>query len=237
MKKIERERLMKQMDEMAKTLGIPPLPRLHLGFLVEKNGRILHEHDEIGHSWTRNAWNFLFGVMTSCSGSGSSGFGAGYMTGKQSSGTIDYYEIKGSGVEDGTGCRATAAGDGKMGIVLGTDDTVFDADQTTLAGPILNGETPGTMSYNPMTWPTLSYDAGTYTWTADHQRIYNNNSGDSIIVKEVGLIFRACVFGNYLTRYYLFARDVLASPVTVVNGAQLTVTYSISMNFSAIDAA
>jgi hypothetical protein len=60
----------------------------------------------------------------------------------------------------------------------------------------------------------------------------NNNSGGSITVKEVGLMY---VGNTYNNDYHLVERSVLSPTVAVANAAQLTVTYEISMDFSAID--
>jgi hypothetical protein len=58
----------------------------------------------------------------------------------------------------------------------------------------------------------------------------------SITVKEVGLAGVVAMFTSAQTNdYMLMERSVLSPTVPVPNGAQLTVTYSISMDFSAID--
>ena len=58
-------------------------------------------------------------------------------------------------------------------------------------------------------------------------KIFNNNSGAEITVSEVGLA------GYESGQSMLMCRDVLASPVTVPNAGQLTVTYTIEMTFPA----
>jgi hypothetical protein len=55
-----------------------------------------------------------------------------------------------------------------------------------------------------------------------HKRVFNNNSGGTITVNEVGLVFSS--YGSYI----LMSRDILDVPAVVLNGAQLTVTVSIT---------
>jgi hypothetical protein len=68
----------------------------------------------------------------------------------------------------------------------------------------------------------VAYTSATKTWVATLIRVFNNNSGASIVVAEAGLL------GSGST---LLSRDVLGSTVTVANGGQLTVTYTISRAF------
>ena len=43
------------------------LPDLWLKFCVrDRFGDIIHQHEEKGHSWTRNAYNFYFGLVAGC---------------------------------------------------------------------------------------------------------------------------------------------------------------------------
>lgn len=236
---IERKKLWAQMDDTARKLGVMSLPRLHVGMLVEKDGIVLTNQREEGHSWTRNMWNAIFGVHTHCGGS-SATFGAGYISSKSTAGTVKgatgtpanffYTKIITPDVDYGFCYSGVASG---RGIVVGTDDTAFDIDDYKLGAPIDHGNSAGQLSYVGMDKPSLDYTAN--VWTASLVRLFNNNSGDTVTVKEVGIISRSVLFSNSVD-FFLLARDVLVSPVDVVNGAQLTVTYEISMDFSSIDA-
>ncbi len=73
------------------------------------------------------------------------------------------------------------------------------------------------------------YDFVTKTLSVTHVRVFNNNSGSSITVTEVGLYGRSTQAGTTC----MVARDLLVSPVTVINAAQLTVTVITSMVFPA----
>lgn len=236
---IERKKLWAQMDDTARKLGVMTMPKLHIGMLVEKDGIVLTNQREEGHSWTRNMWNAIFGTHTHCGGS-SATFGAGYISSKRTTGNVAggtgysvnlfFTELK-TPLADYGFCSSTA--DSSRGIVVGTDDTAFDIDDYALGAIIAHGNGAGQLSYVGMDKPSLDYTAK--VWTASLVRLFNNNSGDTITVKEVGIISRSALFNNSPYDYFLLARDVLGSPVAVANGAQLTVTYEISMDFTSID--
>jgi hypothetical protein len=85
-----------------------------------------------------------------------------------------------------------------------------------------------------MTAPVNVYTSGTKTWENTIIRIFNNNSGGVIVIKEAGLYWSGYLFDTSIG-YHMHERSVLSPTVAVANGAQLTVTYAISMDFSAID--
>ena len=92
------------------------------------------------------------------------------------------------------------------------------------------------MNYqDPVNSSAPTYTAGTKTWSNAVSRSMINNSTGTIIVKEVGLNtshWRAASGAGYI---YMMERSVLSPAVDVAAGATLTVTYTISMSFSAID--
>jgi len=214
----ERKKLWGQLDDAARKLGVMTLPRLHIGMLVEKDGIVLTNQREEGHSWLRNGWNVFFAVMSGCRGNGSGSLGAGNMNCRTSYSLVS--SIYG-GVEY---CKAPT-------IYTGTSDTAFSVDQYQLVAVIGDGNGAGQLAHQSVSYQ-LAYDAT--EWTHTISRIFNNNSGDTIIIKEIGLSYSVNVFESGGVTAYL-ARDVLGSPVVVANGAQLTVTYEISMDFSSID--
>jgi hypothetical protein len=221
-------------------LGVLSPPEIHIGFQVhDKDGVLVFDDKQRGHSWTRNFYNFLYGILTRAPGGNSDNFGAGYMSGKQVGGTIDYSPYL-SCASDSNNAVFTegivdVATDNACGIVIGTGDTAFSVDHYTLGTIIAHGASSGQMAYAAMAGASSAYTSGTKTWKATLARIFNNNSGGSITVKETGLYAVFCMYANNLTRYYMVERSVLDPTVPVANGAQLTVTYEISMDFSAID--
>lgn len=216
---VERKKLWGRLGKASGQLGLPILPTFMVGIRVEKEGVVLHECREEGHSWTRNAWNAFFASMTNCVSDGSGDFGSGHMTVKRNSGTLN----------QGGYCSVP----GDLVIITGTGDASFSVEDYWLAAEITDGSGAGQLSHQSMVYETPTYDTG--VWSREISRVFVNNSGGAIVVKEVGLYESATIFYSGTKYTFLFARDVLTSPVTVPAAALLTVTYELSMDFSSID--
>jgi len=144
--------------------------------------------------------------------------------------------VAGRGQYNPTGMGITnGSPDASFGIVVGTGDTAFSVEQYALASLIAHGNAASQFAYQPMATPSVAYNAGTKVWKASHTRIFNNNSGGSITVKEVGLYALGYLFTGAVDSVSMDERSVLSPTVPVPNAAQLTVTYEISKDFSAID--
>lgn len=218
-------------------LGVPTPPEIMIGLQVhDKNGILIFDDKQRGHSWTRNFYNLLFGLCGSGKGGGSNNFGAGYMSTKNSAAAIRYSTSYGIALGNySVGLFSNNAADDAYGILVGTGNTAFSAEQYGLITKITNGNTSGKMAHNIMALSVPSYVAGTKTWKNTASRIFNNNSGDSITVKEVGIQSYVAAGYDGNNAYFFLERSVLNPEVPVANGAQLTVTYEISMSFAAID--
>lgn len=216
-----------QLRALCIKLKVPAPPEIMIGLKVhDRNGVLIFDDTQRGHSWTRNFYNWLFGTIGNTANTSAS-WGAGYMNLKGVGGTI--YEV----IEGNYPWR-TFPGEAVVadyGIILGTDDTAESTELFALGAIIPQGTGSGQFSYAAESTPTPSYNGGTTTWKTTRSRIANNNSAGSITVKEVGLASRQYA----LARYCLIERTVLAPTVAVAVGAQLTVTYEISMDFAAID--
>lgn len=206
------------------------MPKLHIHTRVEKNGIILSERHQVGHSWVRNAYNvynllmldslpttYLFVRTTG------GAFLTAYMPTRQ-----DYYGFPGGGYY----CTTTTE---DYGIVIGTGTTAFDLDDFRLDTIIASGNTAGKLYYQAQVAPVTTYSGDPdFTENILHKRVYNNNSGGTITVNEVGLVF----YVQNNPYYVLMSRDVLDVPAVVLNGAQLTVTVSITTkDFASTDPA
>jgi hypothetical protein len=209
---------------MCQELKVPAPPEIMIGLKVhDRNGLLIFDDVQRGHSWNRNLWNRIYGKGTDAIYTNSA-FQAGNMSACRTNGSIEYtYQFLGT-------VPLFSAGAGVLtGIVLGTGDTAFSINQYCLVTPIAHGNGATQMAHSASTPVLTTYNGGTKTWTSSSYRIFNNNSGSSITVKEVGLV------GTYGGYDFMFERSVLDPTVPVANGAQLTVTYEISMDFSAID--
>jgi len=214
----EEEKKFAELRDKCKDLKVPPPPDVHIGFQVHKDGKLIFDDKQRGHSWTRNFYNFRAGIGTNGTLSGS--FGVGSLIGKNISGNNN------SNLLYITEITAGVVG-ALRGIVVGTGDTAWSMEQYALVAPIANGTGSGKLTYQASGYDSKSY--ASKIWTMTSKRIINNNSGGSITIKEVGL------YSDYGCNTFLTERSVLAPVVPVANSAQLTVTYEISMDFSSID--
>jgi hypothetical protein len=107
------------------------------------------------------------------------------------------------------------AGQDATGIVVGTGNAAVTLTDYKLATKILTGSTSGKLAYQAQGVGVTSV-VGQVT-TTRFTRSFINSSGGSIIVSEVGMQ------GFCYDNYYLMCRDVVTSPVTVINGDTLNV--------------
>ena len=123
---------------------------------------------------------------------------------------IDYYTLR---------CTANAADD-SYGIVVGLDNTAVDIEDYVLASKCANGAGVDEFNYGGPVGFNISSDATSNSVIAT--RTFANNSGNDIVVKEIGLIV------SNLAGYFLILRDIIANPgLTVVTTEELTVNYKI----------
>lgn len=211
-------------------LGLPTLPDLHIGVKVEdKNGKVLTDFYEQGHSWNRNAWNLFTQAMLfansnmAASNTGETSFRKGSLIVRSSNGGFNA-NTNVSGINSS---RIGSITDASSGIIVGNSAEPFHGEDFCLWSQCIDGTATNRLSHQGQVAPSATYDPVTSTYSVTLSRVFNNNSPATIILNEVG----------WSTASYLFSRDVLSSPVTIPVGGQLTVTISCtSTSFSAIDA-
>jgi hypothetical protein len=222
-------------------LGVPVTECFLQMDVVMPNGEVLHSHKQRSHSWVRNAYNALACCLLGINASDTT-FGAGFINGKNTSGGVNHFAATGEvaiaqqnndveGSDMGyRGALASAA----FGIVVGISDDAESFEDYQLHSLCANGTGTNQLNHIEGNAPVKTYDAGTKTYSAAHSRYYNNNSGADIVLKETGLICSGSQNGDwYGVHPKLECRDVLISPVTVPNGGQLKVTYTISLVYPA----
>jgi len=219
---IKEEAKFDELKGMFRDLKLPPPPDIFISFQVHKDGKLIFDNKQRGHSWTRNFYNYKCLVGTNAKNS-NTGFGAGHMSDKNIAGVYSG-EIAYLG-----GALTTGAIAATKGIVVGTSDVAFNIEQYALGALIAHGTGSGQLVYQASAFDSKAY--ASKVWTATSKRIFNNNSGGDITVKEVGLYAIYSWDGST----YLLERSVLDPTVLVPNTAQLTATYEISMDFSSID--
>lgn len=209
-------------------MHVPTPPIIFVECKVEPvdGGEPILVHKEKCNSWNRIYYNYMFcqGAGVECNILGNT-FGAGYLAGKATSGTV---------YSTATICYLSSiiGGSGILyyGIALGTGNTAESFEDYVLATPIANGTGAGQMSYAAMTAQVPSYNAGTKKWTSTLVRVINNNSAGAISVAETA-IYAYVQYNSVHT--HMIDRTVLASPVNVPAAYKITVTYTIEMTFPA----
>jgi hypothetical protein len=227
------ERELELLRRECRRLKVLSPPQILIRLEKFRDGEKIFDDVQRGHSWTRNYYNFAFGCLAFGNGGNSNNFGVGYMSGKRTSGTIDYSGIYPAysqyGVTNYTALSAT------YGVVVGSDDTAFDEDQYALISIIANGTSAGNLLYGAMPYyPDANYDAGTDKWTSRLNRTFHNQSGGNVTVKETGLYLSGVLFSSS-AQTYMVERTVLSPSIVVADLEILRVTYDISVDFSAID--
>ncbi|MFC1874644.1 hypothetical protein ACFLY3_00595 [Chloroflexota bacterium] len=228
------ERRYRKLKRLGQELHVP-IPETFLKLEVrDKDGRVIKRQSQRCHSFGRNVYNYIFShlVARNCP---DVDFGAGHMSMRATSGTIRHANY-GAGIIaqmnfEGNGPNAGAGVDDR-GILVGSGTNPESFEGYFLQTQIDNGTGAGQLSHVASETPVYSYDAGTKTWTAELKRYFNNNSGGSIGVNELALVY-------YLERVVgtadkvLWSRDRLSSTVTIPNTGQLRVTYTIRLAYPA----
>ena len=218
------------------------LPNLFIGLKVQdRDGKVLTDRYEEGHSWVRNAWNAFTASMLGITGYGSDGnfLAPGGMNAKNTGRTMYYgnspFNFSSGAGYLGYGFYNSILGNSDFGVVVGTNPNgyPFCINAHDLYARIGSGVGEGQLIYGAMKQPVWDYSTITKKWKNTITRVFNNNSGAGITIREVGLIYNSHVFSNLY--YYLFAHDILSAGVVVPNGAQLTVTYEIESQEFTID--
>lgn len=216
-----------------------PVTEMFYGLEVKNpSGIITLQQKGRAHSWTRNWYNWVATQALDMPGpSGTTTFGAGWLTAKNTSGTVAAgattmpYRLTNTLLSNGWYEQATT---GNYGIWIGSGSTAFSIEDYTLATKITSGNASGMMLYFYMSAPLTTYDstAGAEKWTVSLTRVFNNNSGGDVTVAELGLVW----YGSFWTSsYFLMERTVLGSSVTIKNGGQLAVRYTLSMSYNTVD--
>jgi len=238
--KPETEDLYRKMERLGQELKVP-IPGTFLQMEVfDGQGNRIHAHRQRSHSWNRNAYNILFGQIAGVNMRNST-FEAGKLSVKQTSGVIVYGSyigaLAGSSIADHNKVNLEAIGSGftsdssDYGIQVGSGSTPESFEGTALETLIASGTGAGQLSYIDSEPVLISYDPSSKILTHSKIRFFNNNSGGSISVNEVGLTGRAVAGGAAFTRIIMFSRDVLAATVTVPDTGQLKVTYIIELAY------
>ena len=214
---------------------IMQMPGLMIGITLKRGDKILKRWQEEGHSWTRNAWNWMSACMMDLITCGTNSFGAGIMTSKNVSGTVyrtaNVTGNRNSNAFSGAGFSGPAGND-TTGIIVGTGDAAYSFEDFKLDSQIPHGAGAGNLEYYVVA-RTQGYSDK--KWTQTFERTFFNNSPVDITIKEVGLAYRAQLFSGSTVATLLLARDVLTTAAQVPAGVSAVIEYALTMDYGSVD--
>jgi hypothetical protein len=222
---------------LAKKLHIL-LPEAFWEFEIRsKNSQLISRHRQRSHSWVRNAYNLIVCQAAAVPGDSAVGLAVVDVNGTTRSDTTTQ---PASGLSSGGASNSSiyvnlgngiyaGAGVDTFGIVVGTGNNPESLESYALGTKIVSGNLAGQLSYSATDPPAIS-TIGT-TKTVAWVRYFNNNSGGSITVNEVGVYTKGTYDNSSAT--FMLCRDLLAGGVIVPNTGQLKVTYTLQLTYPA----
>lgn len=233
---------------LAQALGITPVPPIILtAKSIAPDGSEVASVKQVAQSYTRQFYNIWFTRLTAAAASAAT-FGAGYLgckvTGLGSLGAGTLVAIRGfnndltggsniSNQDFRWGANIVGSGDRSVGIVIGTGTSGANFEGTVLTTPVTHGTGSGQMVFNAQSGPTPTYDTPTKTWTCVVARTFNNNSGGTIAVGETGIYVKYLYNASVVADSFMIEWSNLGSPVSVLHGGQLIVSYTFTLTFPA----
>ncbi|GAI95878.1 unnamed protein product [marine sediment metagenome] len=162
-------------------------------------------------------------------------FGPGELSLKTTGGAIHGSGSYGSNLSNSSyegeyGCTAPAE-DNNYGLLVGSGVDAESFEDYVLQSRIGHGTGAGKLVYVASEVPIVSYEAGPRILKDEIARYFNNNSGASIDVNEVALVFHTIKAFNSTYDNELISRDKLPETVTVPDTGQLKVTYTIQLTY------
>lgn len=224
-----------ELERLSRKLGIP-VPMMFINVAATNpDGSPGQSYEGRSRTFNRNFWNYALGIMA-ITPAGTLTFGAGYLAVKNISGTVFAMTQDDVGNNNRGGQflygPAVATMGSLRGIVVGIGTTAESFEHVALATPLEHGNYSGKISYSTQAVTVVSYNSGTKVWTATLARIFNNNSGGTLVVSETG-IYALPANTNGLSSEFMLCRDLLGATVSVLDAGQLTVTYTMTLTFPA----
>lgn len=223
-----------QKDALRLHMPIPPISFLTLDLFENDGGKIgkhaLHYKD-LTHTYNRNAYNMLTTQHCFLQSTYGEGYGAGKMGNTATDATVKSTANYAHVVSIISNTSNAAAADVTRGIVIGTGVGGENFEGYILGTKILHGITAGKMSYQAMPAVVTSYNAVTKTLSNVLERCFNNDSGGTILVSEVGLYVYMTLSGS--TNNAMLWRELLAEDYHVPTANILRVRYQVDSVYPA----
>ena len=190
----------------------------------DKTGKVIKRFSGLSHSWTENYYVYVL-----CQASG--------VKCAESLYGLEYYDTSAAKVSDAQPMWPYYQSSGlwnditvatqNQGVVIGRGSTVEVPTSTSLATIIAHGTGTNQMSREVN---ILNFQKVLLTYKSTISRIFTNNSGSAIKVKETGLYgyFKAPSAFDYRT--VLLNRDLI-TPMNIQAGDSMYVAYTIELTF------
>ena len=191
------------------------------------DGEVTERRHQRSKSFVRNAYNLFFHTIAGYPMNDGT-WGDGYVNMKNTGGSLSPGSYRGFcfGVDsNGQGFLSPGSAN-DFGIVVGTGTGVESFDSFALGTKIAIGNGVGQLYTLKSEDPVDSYTGLTQKRTL--VRYFNNNSGATIILGEIGLVGRVNTGGDTWI-YTLFSRDLVTPAISIFDKAQLKITYTISL--------
>lgn len=186
------EEVLSDLDKLNKDcirMHVPPPPTIFVECKVEpiEGGEPILIQKEKCNSWNRNFYNYLASQMLCLSSAtGGTSFANAQLPMKNTAGTIRSSSTVTSNCSAPTD-TVGAVGTASQGIVVGTGTGAESFEGYVLGTPIAHGNSATQLSYTAQDATVGSFNDGTNVWSAIMVRVFNNNSGGTIAVSEIGL--------------------------------------------------
>jgi len=128
---------------------------------------------------------------------------------------------------------AAGSGNTNFGIVVGSGTNANTTSTYALQTPIANGTSAGQLQYGSTGVSSPGISGNTVTVTIN--RALTNSSGGTITITEVALyaqFFYVTSTPSVATGYFAITRDVLATAISLANGASTTIYYNLQVTIS-----
>ena len=198
----------------------------------DENGKLTKHRKQRAKSWTRNAYNYFLYTLSSHK-LNDLVHGAGSLSLKQTNGNLNSvasHTFYGADMKDPDKGFHSLGESSVHGIVVGRGSAAESFEDYTMSTVIVSGNGTNQLFLPEGEEYTRSYDAGLKKWTSSHIRYFNNNSGASITITNVGAIAKLYATSIILV---LFSRDVLNPSESLPDKAQLKIEYEMSLTFPA----
>jgi len=209
-----------ELERLSIKLGIP-VPMVRIQVKAELDGKITDLYEDRSRTWNRNYWNAIY-VPVCGLGFVATNFGAGYLSQKQTSGTVAALTSGNYGWN-----IIGPINEATYGILPGRGAGAESFEGYVLTTPITHGTGANQLGFRLQAASAQNYTAGTKLWTATLTRLFDNTSGNTITITETAIVSLAATLGTKV----MMCRDLLAASIDVLNNGVLTITYTITLTF------